>query len=856
MFTAFPFLQPHYIAPGLVLLCLLVLTQRFWSRYRTPARQLQKLIASVTEQISAVKSSPVADQREALRLAFKDTPFEHSWLEFAETLHDQMQVIEREEHLARIRATAPSSYFFSAQKIVETPLRTEYFKHLPGILTGIGIIGTFAGLMIGLAQFDPSNPLKVQESVATLLKDVLFAFVGSLCAIVAAMLITHSEKEQLRRCLAALEKLTDAIDRIFDAGVSEEYLAALVRHTQESSVQTRLLKDSLVTDLREMLQNLVDTQVRENLKLAETLSASYKDSGHDMAQKISNAIETSLRDPLNQIANSVSQASGDQSGKVQSLLQEVLVAFMAKLESTFGSQFSGMQEMLQQSISSMQHMQGMFSSLVHDMRSAGESSSHAVQEQLSRTLAEMNANQSYMQQAMDQMVAGLQSAIENIGNQGVQAGSRMGQQIEKIFAESEARQQMMAEQMQSFVDSLRDTVGKGQQDTMQRISDSVDQLSAHLGTVLKDFESNRSAMDGASEQAFASQQKKMTEALAEMHESQSMMQASMNEMMTGLQQTVMSIGDQGERAGSLIGKELERQQVASAERQQAMSSQFDQFLSTIQDNVAQGQNDAMKKIASTVDELGGRLKDVVATFERNRHAMDTNALSAHQQLQATTRSLIEDLSGQVKGLLQSLSQGHEATRQTIKQLSDQTERTTMGMQLGADKINAAADEFSHAGKGIATVASATTALAGQLQGSAGELKTASGELTHVLADYRAQRDAMHQSIAVIESIVATAQSEGGMRGQVLTDLKGVSERMHDLNAEARGYLEQVTDILGKSFDGFGTGVEKSLSRALGSFDAELDKAIKALGGGVQDLSENLDTLSDMVEKSTRIHRVA
>ena len=856
MFSSFPILQPHLIAPGLVLLCLLILTQRFWSRYRAPARHLQKLIVSVTEQVSGVHAIPVAGRREALSLAFKDTPLEHSWLEFAETLHDQMQVIEREDHLARIRATAPSSYFFSAQKIVETPLRTEYFKHLPGILTGIGIIGTFAGLMIGLAQFDPSNPLKVQESVATLLKDVLYAFVGSLCAIVAAMLITHSEKEQLRRCLAALEKLTDAIDRIFDAGVSEEYLAALVRHTQESSVQTRLLKDSLVTDLREMLQNLVDTQVRENLKLAESLSASYKDSGQDMAQEISKAIETSLRDPLSQIANSVSQASGDQSGKVQNLLQEVLVAFMAKLESTFGNQFSGMQDMLQQSITSMQQMQGMFSSLVQDMRAAGESSSHAVQEQLSRTIADMSANQSAMQQAMNQMIVELQSAVESIGSQGVQAGSRMGDQIEKIFVESEARQRMMAEQMQTFVDSLRDTVGKGQQDTMQRISDSVEQLSAHLGTVLKDFESSRSAMDSASEQALASQQEKMTTALAEMHDSQSMMHASMNEMMTGLQQTVTNIGEHGERAGALIGKELERQQVASAERQQAISNQFDQYLSTIQDNVANGQNEAMKKIAATVDELGGRLQDVVATFERNRHTMDTNALSAHQQLQATTRGLIDELGAQVKALLQSLSQGHDATRQTIKQLGDQTERTTIGMQLGADKINAAADEFLVAGRGIAAVTSATTALAGQLQGSAGELKIASGELTNVLADYRTQRDAMYQSIAVIESIVATAQSEGGMRGQVLADLKGVSERMHDLNAEARGYLEQVTDILGKSFDEFGTGIEKSLSRALGSFDAELDKAIKALGGGVQELTENLDTLSDMVEKSTRMHRVA
>jgi len=854
MFPALSIVKPHYVAPGIVLICLAILMTMYWWRYRRPAGKLQRLMRGVTQQVVDIKAIAVSGQREALRAVFDTTPLEHSWLEFAETLHDQHETIDRELHLARIRATASSSYFFSHQKIIETPLRTEYFKHLPGILTGIGIIGTFFGLMLGLSHFDASDPATVQESVATLLKDVRYAFAGSLCAIVSAMVITHSEKEQLRRCLAALEKLTDAIDRIFDAGVSEEYLALLVRHTQESSVQTRMLKDSLVTDLREMLTNLVESQVRENIKLADVLSASYKESGQNMAHDISAAIETSLRGPLDQIANSVSLAAGDQSGKVQSLLQDILVAFMAKLENTFGNQFTGMQDMLQQSITSMQQMQGMFASLVHDMRLAGESSGQAVQEQLSRTLADLHASQSTMQSTMNEMINGLRAAVESIGSQGVQAGSRMGEQIERIFAESEARQQIMASQMQSFVDSLRDSVGKGQQDTMQSISESVNHLGSQLQSVLNDFESKRSSMDDAAEKTLGAQQEKMSLALGQMHDSQSLMQASMNEMMAGLQNAVINIGDQGAQAGALMGKEMERQHSASAERQEALTAQFDSFLRAVQDNVAQGQNDSMKSISATVGELGERLRDVIGMFEKNRQTMDAGSHAAQQQVHAATRALVEELSVQVKALLQSLNQGHEATRQTIRQLGDQTERTTVGMQIGADKINAAAGQFSAAGQEIATITSSTATLAVQLQGSAGALSTASGELSKVLDDYRVQRDGMHRSIAIIESMVANAQSESGLRGQVLQDLKSMNERMHDMNTEAQGYLEQVTEVLGRSFDGFGNGLEKSLARALGSFDAELDKAIKALGGGVQDLSENLDTLSDMVEKTTRVHR--
>jgi putative membrane protein len=856
MFTQLPFLKPQFIAPTVVIIFLIVLVRKYLVSYRSPAKRLRVLLHGAVQNVLLVKSKAVTEQRTALRTIFKGTALDHSWLEFEETLHDQCEIFDGESHVSRIRATAPASYFFSAQKIIETPLRTEYFKHLPGILTGIGIIGTFAGLMLGLYHFDPSDPSKVQESVTNLLTDVLYAFAGSMCSIVVAMLITHSEKENLRLCIEVLEKLTDAIDRIFDAGVSEEYLAELVRHTQESSTQTRMLKDSLVTDLREMLQNLVDTQVRENLKLAETLSNSYKDSGRDIAVQISDSIEASFREPLTLLAKSVQTATGDQSGKVQTLLQDVLVAFMQKLESTFGNQFSGMQEMLQQSITSMQQMQGMFSGLVQDMRSASESSGQAVQEQLAKTLADMHSNQSVMQNAMNEMVGSLQAAVANIGSQGEQAGSRMGDQVEKIFAESEARQQVMAEQMQSFVDSLKESVGKGQQDTMQRISDTVDQLGNHLGLVLQDFEKNRQAMDGASEKAYAAQQEQMGRALAGMHDSQTTMQNAMNEMMTGLQNTVISIGDQGEQAGAMIGKQLEKQYSENAERQQSMTSQLDSFISGIQDNIANGQSDTMKKIASTVDDLGGKLNSIVATFEKNRHAMDEESISSQQQLQATTKALIEELSAQVKMLLSSLQQGHDATRQTIKLLGEQTDRTFTGLQLGADKINAAAGEFTIAGHGIAQITNASANLAGQIQGSAGELSVASRELANLLNDYQGQRDALHQSIGIIESIVANAQAESGMRGQVIIDLKNVSDRMQELNQEAANYLDQVTGVLGKSFDSFGTGVEKGLTRTLATFDAELDTAIKALGGGVQELSENLDVFSEMVEKSTRLHRVA
>ncbi|MBN0119819.1 hypothetical protein JTL56_33280, partial [Pseudomonas aeruginosa] len=126
---------------------------------------------------------------------------------------------------------------------------------------------------------------------------------------------------------------------------------------------------------------------------------------------------------------------------VQSLLHDVLVAFMNKLESTFGQQFNGLHEMMGQSVAAMQSMQQGFNSLVDDMRSASESSTQNSAKMIAQLLADMQAGQNSMQASMNEMLANLQASIARIGSEGEGAGERMAQQLEKLFAESEARQQ-------------------------------------------------------------------------------------------------------------------------------------------------------------------------------------------------------------------------------------------------------------------------------------------------------------------------------------------------------------------------------------------------------------------------------
>lgn len=713
-----------WVPPVLVALFLAVFFGGFWRNYWRPAKALKDTLKVLAEKVKTIKALPHPERQSALEQVLTDSPLHNGWHEFKESLHQQFEHRDGEMVLVRSRATVPASFYFSHQTVVDTRLQTEYYKHLPGILTGLGIIGTFAGLLIGLSAFDASTPEKVQASVTLLLTAVRDAFIASFAAIAVAMFVTWKEKTLLRENYALLEELTEGIDQLFEAGVGEEYLAALVHSSEESAKQTRMLKDSLVNDLREMLQNLVDSQVRENLKLAQTLSASYQSAGDAMAESISQSIESSFREPLDKIAASVQSASVDQSDKVGNLLQEVLVAFMNKLEGTFGQQFNGMQEMMGQSVAAMQQMQAGFNQLVADMRAASESSSQAVQEQLSRTLQDMQQGQSAMQASMQQMLAELQQAVSGMGEQGEAAGVRMAEQLEKLFAQSEARQHAMADELQSFVNAMKESVGKGQQDMMDGISGSVERMAGQLDGMLSSFAQSREGMDQAAMQAQQQLQQSTQDTVREMGgQIDLLLQTLKDERAAGALQ-IKQIGEQTEQALSGMKDGAERMRLA-AERFEAAGKGAVQLSETsttaVQkiSNSCDGMSLATKELAAQIADYRAQ-RDVVqkmlSTIEgilasnkleadaRQKLAQDYRVLTEKIQLcNAETAGYLQRVNEVLSNSFNSFGSGMESSvRKSMANMESEIDKAISYLATGVSSLSDHIDELSDVvGKAVA-----------------------------------------------------------------------------------------------------------------------------------------------------------
>lgn len=391
--------MPPFLIPIVVAVFVVALLLSFHKRYWHPSLRIKNVLNEVVPSIQALHSQGVLVNRHVVaEIMQTDKTLKHLWDEYTETLHEQYDHVDGERRLVAIRATVPAEVFFNTQVLVDTPLNTEFFRHLPGLLTGIGIIGTFSGLLVGLNGFAPAGSAQaVQASLGALMEGVKEAFYASAGAITAAMIITFIEKSILTQRYKQVEELDHAIDALYEAGAGEEYLARLVKAAEENTTHTAQLKQSLVDDLKKILTELSERQI-----------AAQQSHSLQLAQDIGQAIHSGLREPLDQIADAVKQASGSQGEAVQHMLEDLLAAFMEKIDKTFGGQINGLNEMMLKSTTAMGEMQLGFKKLIEDL---GETSREATGEltgKLGEALAAADKRHEKLEGQISQAVAALE----------------------------------------------------------------------------------------------------------------------------------------------------------------------------------------------------------------------------------------------------------------------------------------------------------------------------------------------------------------------------------------------------------------------------------------------------------------
>lgn len=352
---------------------ILVLSISFFVQVVLKGLWLIARLRGLRKKVRRLKDHDPSTIKQEIRKVFQNSRWEDQWLEYEETLHEQFDQSRPVPRVVSVRSTTLADGFFNSEVLVEAPLHTEFYKHLPGILTGVGIIATFYGLITGLQNFDASasDPEELKRSLGGLFGYVQNAFLFSAVAIGLAMLFTILEKIIYAICIHHAAGISIEIDRHFRAGVGEEYLSKLVRSSEDGATQTKQLKESLVEDLKALLTNLTERQIQATEKLSLDMGAS---------------IQKSLEVPLQVIADSVATTTRGQADQSARILEDLMSSFLAQMRESLGGQLSGLSDMMQQTSRAMGQVEVALTGLVSDMQHASQSSSSGIQAAMTELL--------------------------------------------------------------------------------------------------------------------------------------------------------------------------------------------------------------------------------------------------------------------------------------------------------------------------------------------------------------------------------------------------------------------------------------------------------------------------------------
>ncbi|WP_321927863.1 anti-phage ZorAB system protein ZorA [Paraburkholderia guartelaensis] len=608
----YPSLGTLHGFPLYIFLTVIVLTGAFLLGYLVQGTRVWLQLRSVVRAIQSHSSDKAPPQPADVGRAFKWEPLKHLWEEYADTLHELRKAGSGEVVLAEVRATVPADTMFTREALVDSRLFDDFTRHLPGVLTGLGIIGTFSGLLSGLSKFKPTPIETAVNGLGPLLLGVQHAFIASGFAIACAMGVVFISRLVLAYFYRLVEELTRGIDSLYATGAGEEYLARLVKSSEQNSASTAQLKDALVEDLSKMMTNLVDRQI-----------AAQEASVAALGQRIGESISAAIAEPMKRVGEVMELTSKGNGEQVNSMLETLLTGFMAKLEDTFGGQMRGINDQMQRSVDAMASVQSSLQGLLADIKQTNEQAASAMSGTLEEAMKKAADNQQLLTDQMREFVQDFRRLVTEEQNKSKEA---MNETVMKVLGEVTAAMENL--------DGLRKEAAVDEAGRADKLANQTTQLVGGLTTQVE------SLLGAVSEQVSKTQ--KNIEAFG---------QVSLRAI-DGMNQGALTMGTAAQRfetAGNAVSTVFERSSkvaetlgTASSALQAASTAvqrgfeQYDSTRRTVDGHVA-----ALTALIENAKREAGVSQELVASIKASAEAMRESEAESRAHLDQVNSALVK-----------------------------------------------------------------------------------------------------------------------------------------------------------------------------------------------------------------------
>jgi hypothetical protein len=239
------------------------------------------------------------------------------------------------------------SMYFNRTNIIEIPMKRKIAESIPGILTGLGILGTFIGLISGLPNINTSDSEQIKASISPLLAGLTTAFTTSVVGIFFSLLWTYFDRKNMKNRIKLLLDFVAVFRNSLSVKSDLDYMEKLIKLQEE---QTETIKH-LSTDI------------------AQTLTDSIRE---EFAPAITSSIDDSLRDTFSPVLGELKEtikSFGEKATKSQNqAVQNIVNEFIQNMNKSLNGQFENLAETIKEMCEWQKQIKTDLSELIEEIK--------------------------------------------------------------------------------------------------------------------------------------------------------------------------------------------------------------------------------------------------------------------------------------------------------------------------------------------------------------------------------------------------------------------------------------------------------------------------------------------------------
>ncbi|HBC3928302.1 TPA: anti-phage defense ZorAB system ZorA [Vibrio parahaemolyticus] len=327
----------------------------------------------------------------------EDKYLKDSWREFEETLLLPGEDFDGDKEV--IMNTHLPAVYFNQKNLLLPNINLRYYNALPNILTGLGIVGTFIGLTVGISLAAPglnSNDIKdAKEALNTLLDGASLAFITSIVGLLTSLVFSAYEKRYIHLFNSTCQKLNSALDARVEYFSAERLASKNLAESQKQSLALQTFANDLAVSLGQVIEQHVTQPM---ISAIDELRTDQKSASDETVSKV-----------MGEFADKIAGAAGEEMKAFASTIKTMSDSLESQVESLTKGQ-DEMQKAAQNAVS------GMSTAMAEGSAKINEGIDEAVNSLLNSVEKSINSVTQQLDDASQKLASNLQQGLEQFDN--------------------------------------------------------------------------------------------------------------------------------------------------------------------------------------------------------------------------------------------------------------------------------------------------------------------------------------------------------------------------------------------------------------------------------------------------------